>query len=58
MLAFFLIIISGGVLTTAILVNFLLIILAIIGFRNLKMQIRELQNQLSRIKEKQKEIRN
>jgi len=37
--------------------NSILLVFAFVGFRNLKLQIRELKNELNKIKDKQKEIK-
>jgi hypothetical protein len=38
-------------------VNTILLVAAVVGFRNLRLQIRDLKNLLDKIKAKQKEIR-
>ncbi len=45
------------VIVAILVVNTILLIVAVVGFRNLRLQIRDLKTLLDKIKTKQKEIR-
>jgi hypothetical protein len=45
------------VIVAILIVNTILLVAAVVGFTNLKLQIRDLKNLLDRIKAKQKELR-
>jgi hypothetical protein len=45
------------VLIAILVINTILLVVAVVGFRNLKLQIRDLKNLLDKIKAKQKELR-
>jgi hypothetical protein len=49
--------ISAEIILTILVVNTLLLIAAVIGFTNLKLQIRDLKALLHQIREKQKELK-
>ena len=49
--------ISAEIILTILVVNTLLLIVAVIGFTNMKLQIRELKKLLHQIREKQKELK-
>lgn len=49
--------ISLNFLLFILVANFILVSLAVIGFTNLKMQIRELKELLSKMEERKKELR-
>jgi hypothetical protein len=48
---------SNEIIVSIIVVNVILLVTAIIGFTNLKRQIKELKAIIDQIKEKQKELR-
>jgi len=45
------------VLVAILVINTILLVAAVVGFRNLKLQIRDLKSVLDKIKAKQKELR-
>jgi hypothetical protein len=45
------------IIVAILVVNTILLVAAVVGFRNLRLQIRDLKNLLDKIKAKQKEIR-
>lgn len=45
------------VLVAILVINTILLVAAVVGFRNLKLQIRDLKSLLDKIKAKQKELR-
>jgi len=45
------------VIIAILVINTILLVVAVIGFRNLKLQIRDLKSLLDKIKAKQKELR-
>jgi hypothetical protein len=45
------------IIVAILVVNTILLVAAVVGFRNLRLQIRDLKNLLAKIKAKQKEIR-
>jgi ABC-type nitrate/sulfonate/bicarbonate transport system permease component len=49
--------VPGYIIIAILVVNFILAVLAFVGFRNLKRQINDLKSILEKIKAKQKEIR-
>jgi hypothetical protein len=49
--------IPADIIVAILVVNTILLIAAVVGFRNLRLQIRDLKNLLDKIMVKQKEIR-